>query len=137
MSKHISICVILAALATPTLAATNLRPVLDAIREVETGTATDGGYWSVGDGGRSIGPYQIQYKYWRDSGVPGRYEWVRDRAYAERVVIGYWRKYCPEAIDGGDWQTLARVHNGGPTGTSKAATASYWARVRRALISKR
>lgn len=112
--------------------AVNVRPLLDAIRQVETGGRSDPAQ-ARGDDGRSLGPYQIQRPYWRDSGVPGNYEQVRDTAYAERVVVAYWKRYCPRALAAGDWETLARVHNGGPLGKSKASTKVYWLRVRRAL----
>jgi hypothetical protein len=105
------------------------RPLLDAIREVETGEHPDAAN-AQGDGGRSLGPYQISRAYWRDSGVPGRYQSVRNQAYAERVMIAYWQRHCPSALARHDWQTLARVHNGGPNGPWKGRTISYWRRAR-------
>lgn len=108
--------------------AVDVRPLLDAIRHVETGGLRDPEN-ARGDGGASLGPYQIQRAYWRDSGVPGHYEQVRDQAYAERVVLAYWRRHCPDALRAGDWQTLARVHNGGPAGHRKYATLKYWSKV--------
>lgn len=106
-----------------------MRPLFDAIREVESGGDDD----AVGDQGRSLGPYQIQRSYWRDSGVPGRYEQVRDRRYAERVMLAYWRKYCPEAVASRNYQTLARIHNGGLNGLRKPQTLNYWRKVKRAM----
>lgn len=100
-----------------------------AIRQVETGGQPNGGRDAVGDGGRSIGPYQIGKAYWIDSGVPGRWEDVRDRTYAERVMLAYWKKYAPQALAAKDYETLARVHNGGPTGHRKQATVAYWRKV--------
>jgi len=105
------------------------RPAIDdlfyAIRMVETG----GNNAAIGDGGRAIGPYQIQYTYWKDSGVPGRYEQCREPRYAERVMQAYWQRYCPTALAAGDRMTLARVHNGGPRGASKSKTIGYWRKV--------
>ncbi|MEP0844308.1 MAG: hypothetical protein HRF43_16535 [Phycisphaerae bacterium] len=106
-----------------------LRPLFDSIREVESG----GNRHAVGDGGRSLGPYQIQRSYWRDAGVPGRYAQVRDPAYAERVMIAYWKRYCPESLAKRDYKTLARVHNGGASGARKAATLHYWRKVNKEL----
>lgn len=112
------------------LAGPSPRPLLDAIRQVESG----GNVNAVGDGGRSIGPYQIQRAYWLDSRVPGRYEQVRDREYAERVVVAYWRRYEPGALRRGDWETLARCHNGGcGWRRNTKATDGYWRRVRREM----
>lgn len=102
--------------------------LLDAMERVESG-----GRDVIGDDGRSRGPLQIQRDYWRDSGVPGRYEQVSDRAYARRVVMRWWDRYCPGAVVRGDWERLARCHNGGPNGHRKAATARYWQRVRREM----
>lgn len=117
----------------PEAQARNLRPLLNAIREVESG----GDPRRVGDHGRSLGPYQIQRPYWRDSGVPGNYDQVRNTAYAERVVLAYWRKHavarasCPWS--GSSFERLARIHNGGPTGDHKSATLPYWQKVKRKL----
>jgi len=99
-----------------------------AVRHVESRGRCD----AVGDGGRAIGPYQIHHAYWKDSGVPGRWEQCRDRAYAERVMKAYWKRYCPKALEARDWQTLARVHNGGPQGHQRKQTAGYWQKVRAA-----
>jgi predicted chitinase len=106
--------------------------LFNAIREVETGTHPDPAN-ARGDGGRSLGPYQITVAYWKDSGVPGRYDQVRNRAYAERVMIAYWQRFCPEALAKGDWRTLAKVHNGGPNGPAVPKTIVYWLKVRQAL----
>ena len=106
----------------------NTSEFFDAVRHVESRGRCD----AVGDGGRAIGPYQIHRSYWKDSGVPGRYEQCRDRAYAERVMKAYWSRYCPKAWESRDWQTLARVHNGGPDGHRQRSTTAYWNKVRRA-----
>lgn len=106
--------------------------LFSAIREVETGSHPDPAN-ARGDGGRSLGPYQITMAFWKDSGVPGRYDQVRNRAYAEQVMIAYWQRYCPEALAKGDWRTLAKVHNGGPNGPAVPKTIAYWLKVRQAL----
>lgn len=111
------------------------RDILDAIRHVESGGMD---HPPDGDGGRAIGPYQIHFVYWLDAkgGDPslgGSYEDCRDRAYAEKVITAYMLRYAPEAWEGGDAQTIARVHNGGPTGPTKDATLGYWRRVRQRL----
>lgn len=124
---------VVALVAVPAFARPPLRPLLDAIRQVESGGRTGR---IVGDEGRSLGPYQIQRPYWQDSGVPGRYTDVERPAYAEKVMIAYWERYCPEALEGGDWATLARVHNGGPAGHRKAATLRYWQKVSTAMKAR-
>lgn len=106
-----------------------LRPLFDAIRHVETGSHPDPAN-ARGDGGRSLGPYQISRAYWRDSGVPGRYEMVRNKSYAERVIKAYWQRHSPKALARLDFQALARIHNGGPRGPGARPTLPYWQRVR-------
>lgn len=118
-----------ALILTLALAAPGDRALLQAIRQVETGGQPNGGRDAVGDGGRSIGPYQLQRAYHADSGVPGTYEQCRDREYAERVVRAYWRRYCPRGSD----EVKARTHNGGRLGPKKAATLKYWKKVQRAM----
>ena len=107
------------------------RVLFDALRLVESG----GDARAVGDGGRSRGPYQIQLAYWTDGGGnPERYlSDVWDRAACEKIMIGYFERYCPAALASGDWQTVARVHNGGPNGMSKQATLGYWSKVKGAM----
>jgi len=112
----------------------SIEQILQAIRLVETGSHPAAGRNAVGDQGRSLGPFQIQRGYWKDSGVSGRYEDVRDTHYAKRVILAYWRKYCPVALAKHDWRTLARVHNGGPGGANKKATLGYAELVKRRLL---
>jgi len=104
-----------------------------ALAEVESGHDDA----AVGDGGASIGRYQIQKPYWRDavefSDIGGIYTDVKKKAYAERVMRAYWKRYCPKAYYARDYETLARIHNGGPKGHKKKATIAYWAKVRRAM----
>jgi hypothetical protein len=112
------------------------RPILDAIRKVETGAEQDPTN-AVGDSGASLGPYQIQYNYWKDALLADSsltangetYDNVRDSAYAERVILAYWKRYAPKW----DYQTLAKIHNGGPAGHKKASTKGYWTKVQKAL----
>jgi hypothetical protein len=112
-----------------------LIPVFEAIRSVETGRMAQPRD-AVGDGGRSIGPYQISRAYWADSGVRGDWRWCKDRQYAEAVVLAFWMRYCPEALRRGDIETLVRVHNGGPQGHRKAATLPYWKKIQVRVIQK-
>lgn len=106
-----------------------MRPFLSALRTVETGGIARPGD-AVGDRGRSIGPYQISRAYWVDSGVVGSWERCRERWFAEAVMTAYWKRHCPDALRSRDFETLARIHNGGPNGHRKAATKTYWSLVR-------
>jgi hypothetical protein len=74
---------------------------------------------------QALGPLQIHRAYWQDSGVPGRYSDCADLAYSRRVVSAYLRRYARAAWERGDAFSLARVHNGGPSGAKKRATLRY------------
>ena len=105
--------------------------LLHAIRLVESGDRPNP---PDGDGGRAIGPYQIWRVYWRDSGVPGDYQQCRDRAYAERVILAYWRRWCPAALASGDWRTLANTfHLGRTAATRGEVDKAYLAKVKAAM----
>ncbi len=97
-----------------------------AIRQVESG----GDDSSVGDGGRSVGPYQCGLAAWLDGG--GRKQdyprLAYDRAATEAVMLAYWKRYGAETDE-----QKARTWNGGPAGESKRATLSYWNKVRKAI----
>lgn len=112
-----------------------LRVLFDAIRTVETG-GEERPEQAVGDGGRSLGPYQISRKYLADSGVSGDWRRCRDVRFSETVMLAYWKRHCPEALRTRNFEILARIHNGGPTGHNKAATAPYWKLVRGVMNSK-
>ena len=105
-----------------------------AVGQVESGQDDA----AVGDGGKAIGRYQIWRVYWIDAtefdkSIGGRYEDVRDKDYAEKVMRSYFRRYASRAYESGDWQTLARIHNGGPRGHKKAATIGYWEKVQKEM----
>jgi hypothetical protein len=89
----------------------------------------------VGDNGKAIGGFQIWRVYWQDAvdydkTIGGKYENCFNRNYAERVVVAYLNRYAPE---GASWETLARIHNGGPKGYKIKATEKYWQKVKREL----
>jgi len=126
-----------AAGGTPAAARENWphREVLDALRWVESSNRDD---VRDGDNGRAIGPYQIHYVYWLDASsfdpeLGDDYQQCRNRAYAERVIAAYMRRYAADAWASGDAETIAKVHNGGPKGHQKLATEGYWQRVRKHL----
>jgi hypothetical protein len=108
---------------------------LNAIQKVETGSQKDPNN-AVGDNGKALGAYQIWYSYWLDAVEHHPelkacgYEAVRDPAYARAIVMAYMARYAPKDAT---WENLARIHNGGPKGYRKAATAKYWTKVQTAL----
>lgn len=116
----------------------NLRPFLDALAQVESQGKDD----AVGDNGKAIGRMQIWQVYWKDAmakcpKIGGSYQDCKTKTYAERIVVAYLLRYASNAVASKDWQTLARIHNGGPKGATKAATRGYWVKVRKALASQK
>lgn len=121
------------AAAVPPPSNLDTKPLLDAIRAVETGGHPDPSN-AVGDKGKAIGPYQIHRVYWQDAveydpSIGGVYEDCRNEQYARLIVIAYLSRYAP------NWnaETIARIHNGGPKGHTKKATVKYWFKVRKIL----
>ena len=111
-----------------------LRPFLNALAIVESNGKDD----AVGDNGKALGRYQVWQVYWADAiehcpEIGGRYKDVANKDYAERIVVAYLLRYAPKAVSAKDWETLARVHNGGPRGHKSKATLKYWRKVERAL----
>ena len=138
--KTITTILFLAVSALSTFAAdrkidADTRKFLDAIRRVETGSLPNAGKGAVGDKGASIGPYQIQRAYHADARMKvGKYEdCSSDATYSEQTMLAYFARYAPKALESKDWETLARVHNGGPKGHTKKATIGYWAKVKKEL----
>jgi len=60
------------------------------------------------------------------------------RAYAERVILAYWRRWCPKALASGDWRTLANVHHlGGPANRRGETDEAYLAKVKAVMLGER
>lgn len=106
---------------------------LKAINQVEASGKTNGTI--VGDAGKAIGPFQIHYAYWVDSGVRGKYQDCHRYDYSVKVVTAYLNRYAYDALTRRDYEVLARTHNGGPNGYRNPATKKYWERVRKHLTS--
>ncbi|GAQ87190.1 hypothetical protein KFL_003370050 [Klebsormidium nitens] len=108
-----------------------LRPLLNALRFVESSNRVN---VPDGDDGTSIGPLQISLDYHHDVWQKMHpWEKARNIDHAEETVIQYWSIYCPKALETQDYETLAKVHNGGPNGPSAGKTTYYWSKVLRHL----
>ena len=95
-----------------------------------------------GDDGTSIGPLQISQLYhadaWeldRTTRKKGYFECELDLAHSEHTCLKYWMRWCPWALKFGDLETLARVHNGGPSYHLAPKTRKYWKKVKGELKS--
>jgi len=109
----------------PAIPASNiLTDFFAAIAKVETNGTPQRGQ------DNEIGTYQIRESYWIDSGVDGEFEQCWNDIYARQVMLGYWQRYCPKALSDLDFETLARIHNGGPKGAIKDCTKSYWKKIK-------
>jgi hypothetical protein len=86
-----------------------------------------------GDGGRSFGPLQISLAYWKDAKVKGKYSDCSKLAYSITVAKAYMKRHAPKAYRDNNYEVLARVHNGGPSGHRKRATIKYWNKVRKEI----
>ena len=91
-----------------------------------------------GDNGRAIGPMQIHYEYWLDAvsadpSIGGKYSDCNKWSYSVKVVQAYLKLHAPKAFQRMDYQTLARIHNGGPNGHIWHSTVSYWERFKKAM----
>jgi hypothetical protein len=106
--------------------------LLDAMYTVESSR----GRVLVGDEGKAIGPYQIWKAYWQDAvefdkTIGGKYEDCMNKAYAEKIVRAYWKRYAPK---GATIEQLARIHNGGgPRGHLNPNTIKYWNKIKKEL----
>ena len=105
-----------------------------AIAAVETGGEADPDNGEPGDAGE-IGRYQITPAYLFDANefAGGRSDYtlaeMRNPSHARVTMYRYFQRYAPQALDSGDYETLARIHNGGPKGDAKRSTKAYAADV--------
>ena len=104
------------------------RRLFDAIRQVESA----GNDLACGDGGRSLGPYQMGLAAWLDSGgVAAAYRGAAfNRASTEAAMLRYWKRYgC--VTD----EAKARCWVAGPRWRTRALGAGdrYWGRVKEAM----
>ncbi len=119
----------------PKFTVQSTRKLLDAIRFVESGGMPNNGVGAKGDNGNALGPYQIWEIYWHDAleydpSIGGSYADCAKKDYSEKIVLAYWNRYAQK---GASFETLARIHNGGPNGYKKSATIAYWNKVKSRL----
>ncbi len=95
----------------------------------------------IGDEGLSKGPYHIGRAYWQDGCEQGNVDWdyntlVYSRPHCEQIMLWYWQRHCSVALKRCDLKTLARIHNGGPTGDRKTATLEYWRQIQKHMATE-
>ena len=110
--------------------AANMDSFLNALAKVESSNNPK----AINKKETALGIYQIRPAYFKDSNVKGNHEQVFDPVFARRVCEAYFKKYEKKAFDNGDFETLARCHNGGcGWRKNKSATNGYWQKIKKTL----
>ena len=110
--------------------AANMDSFLNALAKVESSNNPK----AINKKETALGIYQIRPAYFKDSNVKGNHEQVFDPVFARRVCEAYFKKYEKKAFDNGDFETLARCHNGGcGWRKNKSATNGYWQKIKKNL----
>ena len=114
----------------------DINKFLNALHQVETG----GRLGAIkGDSGKACGPFQVWRSYYQDAVEKSKgklnkpYSAVSDIKYAREVVLWYFYRYAPKDLENGNWQKLAKIHNGGPNGHNNPNTEKYWVKVKKYL----
>lgn len=114
--------------------------LLDAIAVVESGNKAD----AVGDGGKSVGAYQIGKLYVDDVnaiyGTDYKYSDRTDPKLSREITLKYLthygKVYTRKTKKQPTAEVYARIHNGGPNGWKKPATIKYWRKVQNVLRNR-
>ena len=110
--------------------AANMDSFLNALAKVESSNNPK----AINKKENALGIYQIRPAYFQDSKVKGNHSQVFDPVFARRVCEAYFKKYEKKAFDNGDFETLARCHNGGcGWRKNKSATDKYWQKIKKTL----
>jgi hypothetical protein len=89
-----------------------------------------------GDKNSALGSLQIHRKCWQDAiefnkSIGGRYEDCARHDYSVKIFTAYLKRYGQRFIDDQDYESLARIWNGGPQGYNNPKTKLYAQRVMR------
>ena len=110
--------------------AANMDSFLNALAKVESSNNPK----AINKKENALGIYQIRPAYFQDSKVKGNHSQVFDPVFARSVCEAYFKKYEKKALDNGDFETLARCHNGGcGWRKNKSATDKYWQKIKKNL----
>jgi len=135
--KILSLCGAIFLLFAQNQKADNFEKFIKAVHQVESSGRLGEIY---GDNGRSLGPLQIGKLYYQDAKefskgkLKGSYSDVSDLTYAKKVVFYYLLRYEGKSLQCGDFESMARAHNGGPNWRNKRhLTNGYWQKVKKQL----
>lgn len=113
--------------------------LLDAIATVESSNQAT----VVGDGGKSVGMYQLGKLYIDDvNNIYGttykysdRLNPAISREITAKYLTHYGKVYTRKTGKKPTAEVYARIHNGGPGGYKKKATIKYWSKIRDVLCN--
>jgi len=94
---------------------------------------------AIGDNGLAYGCLQLHSAYVQDAAEYARQDWTHEDAFdpekSKQIVRAYMARYATEKRLGREptYSDVARMHNGGPNGSKKAATDKYWQKVKKKL----
>jgi soluble lytic murein transglycosylase-like protein len=102
--------------------------------QVESG----GNSFAIGDAGKALGALQIHKAYWQDAvnydrTIGGKYQDCTNKVYSIKIMTAYLNRYAKKAIENKDFETLARIHNGGLHGAKNPATLKYWHKIQKQI----
>lgn len=105
------------------------KPLLDEMNQVEASGKRAN--VTKGDNGAARGPFQIHFKYWHDaceydSTIGGTYADCEGYDYSVKIVTAYMNRFAKAHLVSGNYQAIARIHNGGPSGDKSKRTLDYW-----------
>jgi hypothetical protein len=93
---------------------------------------------AIGDNGKAISRFQIWRVCYQDAREYNKtinfsYESLTNKVNAEIIVNSYLSRYCKESIKNNDFEKMARIWNGGPSGYKKQSTIKYWDKIKNNL----
>jgi soluble lytic murein transglycosylase-like protein len=81
---------------------------------------------------KALGLYQIRPAYLTDTHLPFHHKDMVNPQKARAVVLAYFKRYEPSALERKDFETLARLHNAGPGWRKRMqSTNNYWKKIQK------
>jgi soluble lytic murein transglycosylase-like protein len=130
MKKQLTTLALICSLCLTTYGKINEEQFFNSLAKIES----SGNPNAVNRREQALGIYQIRFAYFKDSGVKASHKDVFDPKVAKMVCKAYFARYEKKALDNGDWEVLARLHNAGPNWRkNKSSTDKYWNKIKKHL----
>lgn len=118
----------------------DLLKFLDAIKSVE-GWTEDAGIGKHGE----VGPYQITPDFFTDAMQQLEFEkrdtshikfrdLEKDEALCRRIILAYFRRYCPVLLKNDEFKDMSRIFHRGPNAIKNNKGIAYWKLVRKEML---